>query len=90
MKDDNKKGLYNKYIVSKANGNPVDESAQYFVLRIDPFGDDINHIKACHSACLEYAKKIEPFIPMLAVDLRNYIYQARKDLKFYNQNHETR
>ncbi len=29
------RGLYNKYIVTKADGSPIDPEAQYFVLRID-------------------------------------------------------
>ena len=29
------KGLYKKYIITKANGEPIDPEAQYFVLRID-------------------------------------------------------
>jgi hypothetical protein len=28
-------GFYNKYVVTKANGNPIDPEAEYFVLRID-------------------------------------------------------
>lgn len=29
------KGLYGKYNISKANGEPTDPNAQYFVLRLD-------------------------------------------------------
>lgn len=29
------KGWYGKYIIKKANGEPIDPHAQYFVLRID-------------------------------------------------------
>ena len=29
------KGLYRKYIIQKADGQPTDPGAQYFVLRID-------------------------------------------------------
>ena len=29
------KGLYNKYRIEKASGEPIDPKAQYFVLRID-------------------------------------------------------
>ncbi len=31
----NTKGLYNKYIVTKADGSEIDPDAQYFVLRAD-------------------------------------------------------
>ena len=30
-----KQGLYDKYIITKTDGSPVDPHAQYFVLRID-------------------------------------------------------
>jgi hypothetical protein len=29
------KGLYGKYVITKADGSPVDPSADYFVLRLD-------------------------------------------------------
>jgi len=29
------RGLYNKYIVQRADGTPTDSNAQYFVLRLD-------------------------------------------------------
>lgn len=28
-------GLFNKYIIQKADGSPIDPNAQYFVLRLD-------------------------------------------------------
>ena len=34
-KQDNKRGVYGKYIISKVSGEPVDPEAQYFVLRLD-------------------------------------------------------
>ncbi len=30
-----RKGLYGKYIIEKANGEPLDPEAKYFVLRYD-------------------------------------------------------
>lgn len=47
-----------------------DENAEYFVLRLDTGGSDINHIKACRIGVNAYADAIEPFIPELAKDLR--------------------
>ena len=32
-------GLYDKYIVQKTSGEPIDEGAEYFVLRVDTDGD---------------------------------------------------
>lgn len=63
------KGLYGKYIIQKSNGKPIDPEAEFFVLRLDPFGE-MNHIKACRKAVQVYANEIEPFIPELAKDLK--------------------
>lgn len=30
-----KKGLYGKFVLEKADGTPMDEDAEYFVLRLD-------------------------------------------------------
>lgn len=49
---------------------PVDRNSEYFVLRLDEGGSDINHIKACRIGVHAYADAIEPFIPELAKDLR--------------------
>ena len=49
---------------------PVDKDAEYFVMRLDEGGKDINHIKACRIGVHAYADAIEPFIPELAKDLR--------------------
>lgn len=48
----------------------VDENAEYFVLRLDLGGSDINHIKACRIGIHAYANAIEATIPQLAADLR--------------------
>ena len=52
---ENPGGLHKRYIVSKANGEPVDPRSVYFVLRLDGHGDDMDHIKACRVAAWEYA-----------------------------------
>lgn len=49
---------------------PVDSEAEYFVLRLDENGGDLNHIKACRIGIHAYADAIEPFIPQLAKDIR--------------------
>lgn len=48
---------------------PVDKDAEYFVMRLDMGGKDINHIKACRIGIHAYARAIEQFIPELAKDL---------------------
>jgi hypothetical protein len=52
---DNPNGLHQRYIVRKANGEPADPMATYFVLRLDRFGDDGQHIAACRAAARAYA-----------------------------------
>jgi len=47
----------------------TDPKAEYFVLRLDIHGSDINHIKACRKAIIMYAVSIEPYLPKLAKDL---------------------
>lgn len=65
----NPDGLYQKYIISKANGNPVDENAEYFILRLDEGGNDKKHIEACRKAVLTYANEIKEHLPKLSEDL---------------------
>jgi len=55
---DNPDGLHKRYIITKANGEPVDDNALYFVLRLDLYGDDIYHIMACRHAARQWANMI--------------------------------
>lgn len=47
-----------------------DPSAEYFVMRLDEGGSDIEHIKACRIGVHAYADAIEHKLPQLATDLR--------------------
>ena len=67
-KEENPTGLHQKYILTKADGSPVDEGAEYFVLRLDDEGDPA-HVRACWHAMLTYAKEIEKVLPDLAADI---------------------
>ncbi len=49
----------------------VDEGSEYFVLRLDTGGSDIEHIKACRIAVNAYALAIKHHLPELAEDLIN-------------------
>lgn len=71
---DNPYGLHQRYIVTKASGEPVDDTAAYFVLRLDCDGDDKNHIQACRWAAREYAHKI------LADDGATHLHQMANEL----------
>lgn len=64
-------GLVDKYIVTHADGTPIDEGARYFVLRIDDNQRDQNHYDACMFALMEYAARIRSHLPALANDLEH-------------------
>lgn len=66
---DDSDGLQLRYIIQKADGTDVDPLAEYFVLRLDPYGDPI-HVEACRKAALCYANEIEPYLPKLAADIK--------------------
>ncbi len=57
------KGLYQKYIIAKADGSPIDPKADYFVLRLDT---DQN----ARLAARKYANAIEEENPKLAAEQR--------------------
>jgi hypothetical protein len=67
---ENPTGLHLRYIVKKANGEPVDSRAEYFVLRLDRHAKDQRHVEASRRAVYTYAREIEPFLPQLAAELR--------------------
>lgn len=66
---ENPNGLHQRYHVSKVTGEPVDENAEYFVLRLDENGDDPVHIESCRKAILVYAENIKDHIPELSKNL---------------------
>jgi hypothetical protein len=72
---ENPTGLHQRYYIQKLSADediyvPVDDNAEYFVMRLDEGGSDINHIKACRIGVHAYADAIENHIPQLAKDLR--------------------
>lgn len=56
--EQNPNGLHQRYNVTKANGEPTDPMATYFVLRLDGMGRDHHHIQACRAAARAYVKAI--------------------------------
>lgn len=68
-KTENPKGLYQKYFLQKTNGEPIDDGAEYFVLRLDGGGSDPLHNEACRQAILTYATIIKTHLPNLSDDL---------------------
>ena len=55
-------GLYNKYVIKKVDGTPMDEKADYFVLRLDKD-------KEARKALLIYAIFIQEQNPKLYDDI---------------------
>jgi len=63
-------GLYKKYLIEKADGTPVDASAQYFVLRIDA---DVHARRALRT----YAESVKGGNVRLARELRAWLIDTR-------------
>lgn len=68
--EENPEGLHLRYHISKISGEPIDENAEYFILRLDSNGDT-EHVKACREAINTYANVIETIQPKLSEDLKN-------------------
>lgn len=62
------KGLYNKYVISRTDGTPIDANDEYFVLKLRGAGD-VEHLEASRAAILAYANVIGLVHPDLAADL---------------------
>jgi hypothetical protein len=70
------KGLYQKYVVTKADGLPVDPNAVYFVLRLDT-KDFYGY--ASRNAIRLYAKLIKRINPQLASDITDSLFKIWKE-----------
>lgn len=68
-----KRGLYGKYIIFKADGSEGDPEAKYFVLRVDTD-------KHARKALLAYANSVKQENPVLAKDIIKY-YELEKGVK---------
>lgn len=66
---ENPDGLNQRYIVTKANGEPCDPRAIYFVLRLDSHGDDPLHIEACRWAARMWAENAPSHLRKVAKEL---------------------
>ena len=59
-----------RFIAHKFMAVPVDDNAEYFVMRLDNGGSDKEHIKACRIGVHAYADAIEHHLPELAKDIK--------------------
>lgn len=74
LKSENPDGLYNKYLISKVDGSPINPENIYFVLKLkDVEASNQAHIAASRKAALVYANEIESCLPQLAADLREFL-----------------
>lgn len=66
------KSLYGKHRTNDPYLKTVntDKDSEYFVMRLDEGGSDIEHIKACRIGVHAYADAIEHHLPELSKDLR--------------------
>jgi hypothetical protein len=82
-KDENPKGLHQKYVLARVDGKPLEETAEFFILRLDNGAKNPKHKIACRLAVLTYAENIAGHNPILAQDLyeRYNIGEDGKPLK---------
>ncbi len=73
-------GLKLKYIITHADGSPVDPKKRYFVLSID--SEDPEHRNACRKALAVYAQLVGRVNSSLYKDLRGWL---GKEIDFLNQ-----
>ncbi len=73
-KSEERNGLYGKYIVSKANGEPVEKDAFYFVLRLDSDDEWGSLSRNMIAKSLTDIKKIDPRLAddlLLVIQMKN-------------------
>lgn len=68
---DEEKGLYQKYIVTKASGKPLDPGFECIVLRIDGG----RYVNACRVGVAAFAEAVRPVNKTLARDIRRRLLE---------------
>jgi len=64
------KGLYQKYVVSKKSGKPIDPKAQFIVLRVDGG----QYVQACRAGVAAFGEAVREKNPALADDIQNLLF----------------
>lgn len=67
------KGLYNKYIITKANGHPLAEDFYAIVLRIDGG----QYVHACRVGVAAFAEAVREHNPQLADDIQQKLKEMQ-------------
>lgn len=70
------KGLYQKYIIQKANGKPLDANFFAIVLRIDSG----QYIHACRAGVAAFAEAVRKDNPILADDIQAKLQELKKEM----------
>ena len=65
------KGLYQKYIVTKSSGKPLDPNFECIVLRIDQG----QYVDACRVGVAAFAEAVRPLNRTLANDIRRRLLE---------------
>jgi hypothetical protein len=65
------KGLYNKYIVTKTSGKPLNPNFECLVLRIDGG----QYMNACRVGVAAFAEAVRPLNRTLARDIRRRLLE---------------
>ena len=74
------KGLYGKYTVIKANGEPIDPDAQYFVLRIDTDKHARVALEAYADSIMEDYRVGQIDNPKLAFGIRDWLFKITSQI----------
>lgn len=75
---DNPNGLHRKYVVSKANGDPINPNAIYFVLRLDGHSEDVFHFDACRFAAKAYVERVGELYDICKSEIDHLIPVAKE------------
>lgn len=68
------KGLYQKYIIQKANGKSLAPNFEAIVLRID----DGRYVYACRAGVAAFAEAVREHNPILADDIQQRLIELNK------------
>lgn len=68
------RGLYGKYIITKASGKPLARGYEAIVLRID----DGRYVEACRAGVIAFAEAVRDENPLLSNDIQHRIMELTK------------
>ena len=75
------KGLYGKYIISKASGKPLAPGFYAIVLRIDGG----QYVNACWAGALAFAEAVRDENPVLSNDIQHKVLEYQAESKKFQR-----